>query len=84
VDTVVRDSQGQYTVNFLADLGVDTYIVQVTGMRNASNDVSSGCVRGSTTYANSVTSGWVKVSFFGSSDTARDITMGNVIVWKVL
>jgi len=82
VASVVKTGTGQYTVNFTSALPHANYIVQCTGMRDSVGTVSNGCVRSDPVYANSVSTAFVKVEFFGQSDTLRDVIMGNVTVMR--
>lgn len=80
--TRVGTSTGRYLITFTNALPDTNYIVQVTGMRNTSGDVSNGCVAGSATYGDSVKVGSINVDFFGSSTSEQNVLMGNVIVWR--
>lgn len=83
VSSVTKNGTGDFTVNFTTAMPNVNYVVQVTGMRNASDEVSVGCVTGTATYGNAVKVDSVDVQFFGSSDTLRDITAGFVTIFSV-
>ncbi len=83
VSSVTKNGTGDYTVNFTTAMPDENYVVQVTGMRSSSDEVSTGCVRGTATYGNAVKVGSVDVTFFGSSDSLRDITAGFVTIFSV-
>ena len=86
VASVVRDAQGQYTINFTTAMPNVNYIVQVTGMRNSSNTACVGSIRSSATYSNSVQTGFVKVEFSGSGSAPdyQDVLMGNVTIFSAI
>ena len=59
------------------------YVVSLTGMRNSSDDISNGQIRGSGTYSNSVTTSTLRVQFNGGSSNLADVLMGNVLVYSL-
>jgi hypothetical protein len=83
VTSVNKTATGTYTVTFTSALANNNYIVQLTGMRNASGDISNGLVAGDATYGNSVSTASVKIQFNGGSSTLQDVLMGNVIIMSV-
>ncbi len=83
VSSVVRDNPGRYTINFTNPMPDTNYIVQITGMRDSSGDVSNGSIAGSATYGSSVQTGLLKIAFYGQSDSFRDVLMGNVTIFSV-
>lgn len=84
VGSVVKTGTGSYTVNFTNAMLSDGYIVTVTGMRTSSGDEAIACVAGNGSYGSSVTAGSVKIQFFGTSGSLRDVVMGNVMVMSVI
>lgn len=83
VASVNKTATGSYTINFINPLQNSDYIVQCTGMRNASGDVSNGFVQGNATYSNSVTPSLIKIAFNGGSSNLQDVFMGNVLITGV-
>lgn len=83
VGSITDVATGSYTINFTTAMPDTNYIVLVTGMRDTTGRPIIGCVRGDPTYANSVTTDWVKVRFFGVDNVQRDIVMGNVVIMSV-
>ncbi len=81
VTSVVRDSEGFYTVNFSPTLPDENYIVQITGMRN-SNKLANGFVKGDSIYGNSVDTTFVKIGFTGDSGSPVDVLMANVTIMR--
>lgn len=79
----VTKSSSVYTITFTKPMPDTNYIVIATGMRDSSGDVSVGSVTGSSVYGNSVQTGLVKITFFGQSNTPRDVLMGNVTIFSV-
>lgn len=82
VSSVTRTGEGKYTVNFTTPLSSNNYIVQLTGMRDATDDISNGQVAGNATYGNSVSTSSLKIQFNGGTSSLRDVLMGNVIVYQ--
>ena len=81
VASVVRTGTGAYTINFAFLMPNNNYIVQVTGMRNTSGNISNGFIAGNATYGNSVAVGSVKVEFVGES-SPQNVLMGNITVMR--
>ena len=80
VSSVVRTGTGAYTINFTTAMPDNNYMVQITGMRDGSGSVSNGCVASNGSYVASIATTFVKVTFFGNTDTARDVLMGSVTI----
>lgn len=59
--TVTRQSTGLYTVTFTTPLAFDDYIVQITTMRQGTNNQGWGGIQSNNTYGNSVTVNSVKI-----------------------
>lgn len=83
VSSVVKTATGKYTINFTTAIPNNNYIVQLTGMRNTSNDISNGLVEGNATYGNSVSTTSLKIQFNGGSSNLQDVLMGNVIIMSM-
>ena len=84
VTSVTKNATGDYTINFTNPMPDTNYIVQVTGQRNASGEVIVGCIRGNNTFSSVATTTTLRVNFFGSSDSLRDITTGCVTVMSII
>lgn len=82
VTSVTKTSTGSYTIAFTTAIANNNYIVQCTGMRNATGDVSNGYIAGNATYGTSVAVGSLKVEFNGGSSSLQDVLMGNVIIYS--
>ena len=82
VASVTRTGTGSYTITFSSALSNNNYIVQITGMRDGTNDISNGQVAGNSTYGNSVATTFVKVQFNGGSSGLNDVLMGNVVIYQ--
>jgi hypothetical protein len=80
VTSVVKNGTGDYTINFTSPMPNNNYIVSAAGMRNSSDDISNGQVRGSGTYSNSVATTSLRVQFNGGTSSLQDVLMGNIIV----
>lgn len=83
VSSVTRNTTGSYRVNFTTAMPDINYIVQVTGMREDSAEVITGCVLGHPTYTTSISVNSVQVRFFGTSNNLREITAGFVTIFSV-
>ncbi len=83
VASVTKTGDGSYTVAFTTSMPNTNYIVCATGMRTGSDNVCVPTVTSDNTYTNSVGTGLVRLTFFGSSDSKRDVLMGNVTIFSV-
>jgi hypothetical protein len=83
VASVSKTADGSYTVNFTTAMPNNNYIVLVTGMRTGSNSVCNGCVASANVYGDSMATTFVRVAFYGQTDTRRDAFMGNVVILSV-
>ncbi len=83
VSSVNKTATGTYKINFTTALPDNNYIVQCTGMRNASSDISNGQVSGNATYGNSVATTFVIVQFNGGTSTLQDVLMGNILISSI-
>lgn len=84
VSTVIRNSDGDYTVNFINPMPDNNYIVHALGMREQSGKFLIPCVAGSATYTTSMTTGFVRVTFFDSNKSPHDGFMLSVTVISVI
>ncbi len=83
VALVTRTGVGAYQIDFTTAMPNTNYIVQVTGMRDATSNIVFGMVRGDSVYSNSVSTTFVKVQFIsGSSGSPADVFMGNVTIMR--
>ena len=82
VSGVTRTGTGSYTITFASPLSNNNYVVQITGMRNGTDDISNGQVAGNATYGNSVSTNFLKVQFNGGSSGLNDVLMGNVVIYQ--
>ena len=82
VASVTYVGTGRYRVNFITAMPNNNYMVQATGMRSGSGNVCVGCIESDNTYGASVTTTYVDINFFGSSDSLRDVLMGSVTIFS--
>jgi len=82
VTSVVKTTNGAYTVNFTTPMPDANYMVQITGMRDTNLSIM-GFVTGNATYSNSVTTTSVKISFNDDAGALKDALMGNVTIFSV-
>ncbi len=80
VASVNRTATGKYTITFTTAMPDANYVVMLTGMRDASGDISNGLVAGDATYSNSVTTTTLKIEFNGGTSSLQNVLMGNVII----
>ena len=80
---VTKTATGTYTITFTTAMPNTNYIVQLTGMRNTSGSIAHGSILGAASYASSVTTGSVKVTFVDSTESLTDVLMGNVTIFSV-
>lgn len=83
VTSVVKNGTGDYTINFTSAMPNNNYIVSATGMRNSSDDISNGQVRGTGTYGSSVATTAMRVQFNGGTSSLQDVLMGNILVVSI-
>lgn len=83
VTSVSKTATGTYTITFTTAMPNANYIVQLTGMRNTSGSIAHGSVLGAASYASSVTTASVKVTFVDSTEALTDVLMGNVTIFSV-
>ena len=82
VTSVNKTATGLYTVTLTTAIADSNYVVSVTGMKESSGEVM-GFVQGSATYTDSVTTTVLKIGFENRSGSAKDVTMGNVLIYSV-
>lgn len=80
VASVTKTATGTYTVTFTTAMPDANYMVFACGMRAGSNLVCTPGITSATTYSGSVTTTTVSVRFFGQTNSARDVIMGNVLI----
>lgn len=83
VASVTKTATGKYTIVFTRAMPDANYIVHITGMRTGTNQDIFGSVTSDDTYASSVTTASVKITFFDGSSVNRDAFMGNVTIFSV-
>lgn len=87
VASVTRTATGSYTITFTNAMPDNNYIVQVTGMRDATTGgggtVCYGFVTANATYGTIVTTSSVKVQFNGGGNSLVDVFMANVTVFSI-